>query len=371
MQHNNLNNQRIHSGASGKAIATGSGTAARGVKTTCFPGLAYHWGISNQAAGLSNTEGLESFGHQSEISSPSIATRLATSLTPSAPTTEKLVLNHKNIQGSLGEMDLHTPDKYSQMSQDNDFNPLFSQYTQSSYSPPLVHGSFPVSPFGGSPFGFRPVQPLKPKSHHVARRSALPSQPQVEVTATPTMMADKVANMDMDLPQQRAVTKLPAKRKIQEVDTDLGEKGVKGRKKTQPHKAGTDENNKEKKGRENWKDTWVVQLIHVRGAMHNEFGKTPKQGVDLWSKVATQLASLFPDCDKNGVMDDEVVIVVCVIAILMSAIIALELVDFDGQDVQKYTHQVLFLMRCMDQVIWQEQLVLVGEDMKIELVGPI
>ncbi|MCO5566747.1 hypothetical protein L7F22_020427 [Adiantum nelumboides] len=31
------------------------------------------------------------------------------------------------------------------------------------------------------------------------------------------MMADKVANMDMDLPQQRAVTKLPTKRRIQEL----------------------------------------------------------------------------------------------------------------------------------------------------------
>ncbi|MCO5586972.1 hypothetical protein L7F22_040917 [Adiantum nelumboides] len=90
------------------------------------------------------------------------------------------------------------------------------------------------------------------------------------------MMADKVAHMDMDLPQHRAVTKLPAKRKIQEVGTDMGEKGVKGRKKTQPHKAVTDENNKEKKGGENWKDAWVVQLIHVRGAMHDDLGKTPK-----------------------------------------------------------------------------------------------
>ncbi|MCO5559092.1 hypothetical protein L7F22_012684 [Adiantum nelumboides] len=114
------------------------------------------------------------------------------------------------------------------------------------------------------------------------------------------MMADKVANMDMDLPQQRAVTKLPAKSRIQEVGTDVGEKGVKGKKKTQTHKAGINENNKEKKGRENWKDAWLVELIHVCEAMHNKFGKTPKQGVYLWSKVATQLASLFLHCDKDG-----------------------------------------------------------------------
>ncbi|MCO5550018.1 hypothetical protein L7F22_003495 [Adiantum nelumboides] len=34
--------------------------------------------------------------------------------------------------------------------------------------------------------------------------------------------------------------------------------------------------------------------------MHDDFKKTPKQSVDLWSKVATQLAFLFLDCDKDG-----------------------------------------------------------------------
>ncbi|MCO5605237.1 hypothetical protein L7F22_059417 [Adiantum nelumboides] len=48
----------------------------------------------------------------------------------------------------------------------------------------------------------------------------------------------------------------------------------------------------------------------------------------------------MPGTMFGGIMDDEVVIVVCVIAILMSAIKALELADFDGQDVQKYTHQL-------------------------------
>lgn len=52
--------------------------------------------------------------------------------------------------------------------------------------------------------------------------------------------------------------------------------------------------------REHWKDHWVVQLIHIRCGMNSEFTKAHKQGVDLWSKVAIQLASLHPDCDKDG-----------------------------------------------------------------------
>ncbi|MCO5593262.1 hypothetical protein L7F22_047270 [Adiantum nelumboides] len=34
--------------------------------------------------------------------------------------------------------------------------------------------------------------------------------------------------------------------------------------------------------------------------MNNEFTRAHKQGVDLWSKVPIQLASLHPDCDKDG-----------------------------------------------------------------------
>ncbi|MCO5577712.1 hypothetical protein L7F22_031544 [Adiantum nelumboides] len=99
--------------------------------------------------------------------------------------------------------------------------------------------------------------------------------------------------------------KLPARCRIEEVNIDGGQsasqKGVrlKRRKKDQSNSADLDDN-KEKKSRESWKDTWVVQLIHICGAKHGEFGRPPKQGVDLWSKVATKLASLFPECDKDG-----------------------------------------------------------------------
>ncbi|MCO5562199.1 hypothetical protein L7F22_056843 [Adiantum nelumboides] len=115
---------------------------------------------------------------------------------------------------------------------------------------------------------------------------------------------DGVSKPNGTLEQPRA-TKLLARRMIEEVAIDGGQstsqKGVhlKRRKKGQSNIADLDDN-KEKKSRESWKDAWVVQLIHIRGARHGEFGRPPKQGVDLWSKVATELASLFPECDKDG-----------------------------------------------------------------------
>ncbi|MCO5596049.1 hypothetical protein L7F22_050106 [Adiantum nelumboides] len=49
-----------------------------------------------------------------------------------------------------------------------------------------------------------------------------------------------------------------------------------------------------------WKDFWVEHPIHIRKGMNDEFNRMPKQGIDLWGKVATKLASMFADCDKDG-----------------------------------------------------------------------
>ncbi|MCO5575991.1 hypothetical protein L7F22_029798 [Adiantum nelumboides] len=49
-----------------------------------------------------------------------------------------------------------------------------------------------------------------------------------------------------------------------------------------------------------WKDFLVEHLIHIRGGMNDEFNRMPKQGIDLLGKVATKLASMFADCDKDG-----------------------------------------------------------------------
>ncbi|MCO5581233.1 hypothetical protein L7F22_035111 [Adiantum nelumboides] len=57
------------------------------------------------------------------------------------------------------------------------------------------------------------------------------------------------------------------------------------------------------KGKGKWKDFWVDQLIHVRGwggGMNEEFNNLVKQGVNLWAKVATQLAATYLDFDKDS-----------------------------------------------------------------------
>lgn len=61
---------------------------------------------------------------------------------------------------------------------------------------------------------------------------------------------------------------------------------------------GEDDDNDNKKSK--WQDFWVDQLIHVRGGMSEEFNNPGKQGVNLWAKVATKLAGIYPDFDKDS-----------------------------------------------------------------------
>ncbi|MCO5550863.1 hypothetical protein L7F22_004357 [Adiantum nelumboides] len=199
-------------------------------------------------------------------------------------------------------MDSQAPTSYSKMSQDNDGTPIYSQFSQNPFTPPpYAHSTFPIAPFGSSPFAFRPFQPLQPTPQHVARRSPMPNLPQGGVMS---VFTDGVSKQDGTLEQSKA-TKLLARRKIEEVTIDGGQSTsqkrvrLKRQKKDQSNNADLDDN-KEKTSRESWKDASVVQFIHIRGARHGEFGRPPKQGVDLWSKVATELASLFPECDKDG-----------------------------------------------------------------------
>ncbi|KAJ7548450.1 hypothetical protein O6H91_07G012700 [Diphasiastrum complanatum] len=48
-----------------------------------------------------------------------------------------------------------------------------------------------------------------------------------------------------------------------------------------------------------WKEHWIVNLIHVRGDMQDEFTKPPKQGVDIWHKVYVRLCAACSDFDKD------------------------------------------------------------------------
>ncbi|MCO5574041.1 hypothetical protein L7F22_027819 [Adiantum nelumboides] len=61
---------------------------------------------------------------------------------------------------------------------------------------------------------------------------------------------------------------------------------------------GEDDDNDNKKSK--WLDFWVDQLIHVRGAMNEEFNNPGKQGINLWAKVATKLAGIYLDFDKDS-----------------------------------------------------------------------
>ncbi|MCO5592735.1 hypothetical protein L7F22_046738 [Adiantum nelumboides] len=49
-----------------------------------------------------------------------------------------------------------------------------------------------------------------------------------------------------------------------------------------------------------WLDFWVDQLIHVRGAMNDEYNNSGKQGINLWAKVATKLAGIYLEFDKDS-----------------------------------------------------------------------
>ncbi|MCO5547201.1 hypothetical protein L7F22_000646 [Adiantum nelumboides] len=61
---------------------------------------------------------------------------------------------------------------------------------------------------------------------------------------------------------------------------------------------GEDDDNDNKKSK--WLDFWVDQRIHVRGAMNDEFNNPGKQGINLWAKVATKLAGIYPEFDKDS-----------------------------------------------------------------------
>ncbi|MCO5611595.1 hypothetical protein L7F22_065849 [Adiantum nelumboides] len=61
---------------------------------------------------------------------------------------------------------------------------------------------------------------------------------------------------------------------------------------------GKDDDNDNKKSK--WLDFWVDQLIHVRGAMNDEFNNPRKQGINFWAKVATKLAGIYSEFDKDS-----------------------------------------------------------------------
>lgn len=49
-----------------------------------------------------------------------------------------------------------------------------------------------------------------------------------------------------------------------------------------------------------WKDTWVAQLIHVRGRMQAAFSGPQKQRIDLWQVIKNEMARTCSGFDKDS-----------------------------------------------------------------------
>lgn len=49
-----------------------------------------------------------------------------------------------------------------------------------------------------------------------------------------------------------------------------------------------------------WKDHWVAMLVELRGCMNEEFMKPQKQGADMWTRVASEIAAACDGFDKDS-----------------------------------------------------------------------
>lgn len=49
-----------------------------------------------------------------------------------------------------------------------------------------------------------------------------------------------------------------------------------------------------------WKDHWVAMLVELRGCMNEEFMKPQKQGADMWTRVASEIAGACDGFDKDS-----------------------------------------------------------------------
>ncbi|MCO5556254.1 hypothetical protein L7F22_009800 [Adiantum nelumboides] len=49
-----------------------------------------------------------------------------------------------------------------------------------------------------------------------------------------------------------------------------------------------------------WKDHWVAMLVDLRGCMNEEFMKPQKQGTDMWTRVAIEIAAACDGFDKDS-----------------------------------------------------------------------
>ncbi|MCO5606351.1 hypothetical protein L7F22_060539 [Adiantum nelumboides] len=99
------------------------------------------------------------------------------------------------------------------------------------------------------------------------------------------------------------------------------------------------------KGKGKWKDLWVNQLIHIRGAMNEEFNNPLKQEVNIWAKVATQLAATYQDFDKDseGCRKKFKMLLLLVLCFITFAFVLANLLIWNGSEKQILNSHALCL----------------------------
>lgn len=171
---------------------------------------------------------------------------------------------------------------------------------------PLVAPHFSLQAFATSPFHFQPF--LNPRAAPT-QRTPLPSPKSlvhdyVDIQS-PTLDIDSQSQLPLvdsqDSPSASlpmGAGKLPIKRRGWCV-LEVSDGPPKGPSQKKGKKTIKDNLKQDGVRREHRKDYWVVQLIHIHCGMNGDFTRAHKQVIDIWSKVAIQLASLHPDCDKD------------------------------------------------------------------------
>ncbi|KAI5075864.1 hypothetical protein GOP47_0009940 [Adiantum capillus-veneris] len=179
---------------------------------------------------------------------------------------------------------------------DNASQNVFSQPSYYSFTPPPFtmppHGftAMLASPSPSSPFLFKPspppcAPPLRHKPMHVESGPS-PNDSSHQSTKGCTKPSTKKAlHLGGEDVQEIAPTAPSKKARVSkkkgivelEADKDIIQKS-----------------------KDQWKDIWVDQLIHVREGMHEEFNNPQKQGINLWAKVVARLASTYHDFDKDS-----------------------------------------------------------------------
>ncbi|KAI5057964.1 hypothetical protein GOP47_0027979 [Adiantum capillus-veneris] len=178
---------------------------------------------------------------------------------------------------------MYTPSPYYQFSSSTPASMAYAMpshgfsamLTSSSPSPPMLFGPPPI---------------------RIMPRVASPSENAFKSPITGKLLFEESMQVNSAKPRKNARSQNQSAKE----GTGDGDGPAPKRAKTSKAKAKVKEEDDDDADKVMWKDFWVEHLIHIRGGMNDEFNKMPKQGIDLWGKVATKLASMFANCDKDG-----------------------------------------------------------------------